>query len=800
MMNRFIKILTVMLISSGVGGFILFLLLPVLFDTWVVPKILEKLPFNAKELSISKITPWKIRGTVTLSQNDTLAFAIPRFEVHYSPRSLINKEIETLLLDSLYVHLTLRDGKIGLGGFSSDKSGDEKDTKNSALLLHLAPRKIVLRNCNLVLHDPEKVPKKKIFSFNSTFVLNYGNVPNGPKEISSIDGEFFAYGDLSLQSTVHAEFKDGIQTIQIDASLPSLEQMAKVTSSSSVKQLSGSARVDANISLENLSRLAGYNANIEISDFDALVNGRIFSATANQPVKIAIKGDLKKSQFTVSDLQLTEPEKIKIDLEGVLSISDLILKGTGKAKLPAIAGPTTFDFSYVAQKGTSSTSLDIDLAGEPSIFSGKYQLGKLHLKTNVFIEGSKITGTVLGNLDSAAFPELEIEVNKVNFSMPFQLPFTEASINEKGYLNIDRISYKKTDVASVNTVLKQSGNGLGFTSTIAIPFVEELSLKCDGKLAPTPFIDARCSLKETEFDSSTFPPFLGIPENFSVTGTLSLNSRINYINSNTGGQLTINLSGAEIESGETQLSGISTSIHIPELDRFASSPGQIGTVDFINFGNITMTDARIRYRIENTETLFLEKARLSWCGGKVEMGSISINSKMEQLETTLYCDRIGFTALLNQFGIEGTEGEGSLNGKLPVAIDKGAITFDDGFLFSTPGNGGIIKFNNTEELRQGLPGIEATPYLDYSMKALENFSYNWTKLTFKTVDKDLVLAMQLDGKPTTPLPFGYKNGQIISTKKGQGLQHPIRLDVNFKLPLQELFQYGKNFQSLMENM
>jgi len=137
MMNRFIKILTVMLISSGVGGFILFLLLPVLFDTWVVPKILEKLPFNAKELSISKITPWKIRGTVTLSQNDTLAFAIPRFEVHYSPRSLINKEIETLLLDSLYVHLTLRDGKIGLGGFSSDKSGDEKDTKNSALLLQL---------------------------------------------------------------------------------------------------------------------------------------------------------------------------------------------------------------------------------------------------------------------------------------------------------------------------------------------------------------------------------------------------------------------------------------------------------------------------------------------------------------------------------------------------------------------------------------------------------------------------------------------------------------------------------------
>jgi hypothetical protein len=86
------------------------------------------------------------------------------------------------------------------------------------------------------------------------------------------------------------------------------------------------------------------------------------------------------------------------------------------------------------------------------------------------------------------------------------------------------------------------------------------------------------------------------------------------------------------------------------------------------------------------------------------------------------------------------------------------------------------------------------------MKALENFSYNWAKLSFNSQQDDLLIAMQLDGEPADPLPFGYKNGQIVPSSQGPGLQHPIRLDVNFRLPMHDLFQYGKSIQSFMENM
>jgi hypothetical protein len=213
-----------------------------------------------------------------------------------------------------------------------------------------------------------------------------------------------------------------------------------------------------------------------------------------------------------------------------------------------------------------------------------------------------------------------------------------------------------------------------------------------------------------------------------------------------------------------------------------------------------LSDARIRFRIEDKQSIFLEKMQAGWCGGNVETGSFTLAGTMQELDTTLYCDRLGFTELLAQFGIDKAEGEGSLNGRLPMIINKQGITFDDGFLFSTPGNSGIVRFNDTRQLRQGIPDIGTSSSLDYTMQALENFSYNWTKLSFNSQKNDLVIAMQLDGKPADPLPFGYKSGQIVPSDRGPGLQHPIRLDVNFRFPMQDLFHYGKNIQSFMENM
>jgi hypothetical protein len=179
---------------------------------------------------------------------------------------------------------------------------------------------------------------------------------------------------------------------------------------------------------------------------------------------------------------------------------------------------------------------------------------------------------------------------------------------------------------------------------------------------------------------------------------------------------------------------------------------------------------------------------------------VRLSRSKPEINTALYCSKINFSDLLNQFGLDQAAGEGSLNGKLPIALSKEGLSFDDGFLFSTPGTGGIIRFSNTDMLRQGVGAADLGGYLDYSMKAMEDFAYQWTKLSFNSSGDELQLTMELNGKPRSPLPYGFKNGMIIETNKGEGLQYPIRLDVNFRLPLAELFLIGQDIQSIKEKM
>ncbi len=111
-----------------------------------------------------------------------------------------------------------------------------------------------------------------------------------------------------------------------------------------------------------------------------------------------------------------------------------------------------------------------------------------------------------------------------------------------------------------------------------------------------------------------------------------------------------------------------------------------------------------------------------------------------------------------------------------------------------------MHFGNTDMLKSGMPNLDQTATLSYSLQALENFSYDWSRLTFSSKEDVLTLSMQIEGKPAVPLPFGYKSGQIVNDTKGPGLQHPVRLDLNFNLPQEDIFQYGKNLQSLKENL
>jgi hypothetical protein len=83
--------------------------------------------------------------------------------------------------------------------------------------------------------------------------------------------------------------------------------------------------------------------------------------------------------------------------------------------------------------------------------------------------------------------------------------------------------------------------------------------------------------------------------------------------------------------------------------------------------------------------------------------------------------------------------------------------------------------------------------VDLAREALKDYAYSWAKLGLASEGEDFVMRLQFDGKPANPLPFVYKKeiGSFIRVEAGaQGsIFQGIGLDVNLRLPLNQLLQY-----------
>ena len=525
----------------------------------------------------------------------------------------------------------------------------------------------------------------------------------------------------------------------------------------------------------------------------------MFSRTSSKesPITLSLFGNLEKTEYTLANVLLSKPEKGALDLKGKMDIPGGTFSGTGHL----LFGKThsAVQIHYNGKHQESGTSIDYQLAGDAFSLKDTLSVGPFTADGKLDFNGVTAVTTLNSRIPEIALKQNDLKLIDLALQLPFQYP-PPLTADTAGKLTIKEIRYQGTNSGRFRATLHPSTEGVTFATWFSTPFIPDLQLVCDGSAQLTTDFSVHCRFPETKLDSANFPSFVRFPDNLSMNGKLAASGEFHITDKVPGGKITVDYRDGTLMQGENKLSEINVGIVFPHLPFLQSDPGQLCTIGSLDFGKIKLSDARIHFRIENEQSIFLEKIRASWCGGKVETGSFTLARDMKKVETTLYCDRLGFSELLAQFGMNKTEGQGSLNGRIPMQISSKGVVFDDGFLFSTPGNSGIVRFTDTKQLRQGMPNTNSNAYLDYSMKALENFSYNWTKLSFNSQKDDLLITMQLDGKPADPLPFGYKNGQIVPSNQGPGLQHPIRLDVNFRLPMQDLFQYGKNIQSIMENM
>jgi hypothetical protein len=94
--------------------------------------------------------------------------------------------------------------------------------------------------------------------------------------------------------------------------------------------------------------------------------------------------------------------------------------------------------------------------------------------------------------------------------------------------------------------------------------------------------------------------------------------------------------------------------------------------------------------------------------------------------------------------------------------------------------------------------VEQPIQTQIALEALENFQYDWAKLTINSEKENLKILMQMNGKPARSLSFGFnKNKGIYKSKdssKEKANFQGIQFDINFNIPLNKILSYELLYQ------
>jgi hypothetical protein len=408
-------------------------------------------------------------------------------------------------------------------------------------------------------------------------------------------------------------------------------------------------------------------------------------------------------------------------------------------------------------------------------------------------------------------PEKGIELSGITADIPWKFPLKAGLKAEReGKLTIGAINWQRKKLASLDGRVQLSNNGYLFNADLLSFSVPEAVVQVKGSLRPGDMasgmkVQAEMHMKKRLVQSVSLGE-LGMNTDALIDGEISMDGRVQFMDREIGAeaQFSIEKGTVSLPSREILARGLQTSLWFRHLPEMRSEPARLVFSD-VALGDYLLGEGFLAFQLESAESLLIEKGSFKWCGGTVQVMAVRLSSAKKDLAANLFCDRLNLSDLLQQFGIRQVSGNGTVNGSIPVLFRDNKISFGDGFLYSTPGGGGNIKVRALERLSAGVPK-ESPQFkqLDFASAALANFHYNWVKLGISMEGDDVLLRMSMDGRPAEPLPFNYdqKLGTFnrLTASLQKGIDQPIVLDVNFRIPFNELLGYGKGVKQVLDLM
>jgi hypothetical protein len=420
---------------------------------------------------------------------------------------------------------------------------------------------------------------------------------------------------------------------------------------------------------------------------------------------------------------------------------------------------------------------------------------------------------VQGRLDlanaSLSLTRPEIELQAMNLALPFSWPWEEQA--GPGELHIKDISLGKIRLGGFSGTIAQAEKSFSLQgearSTLlpesAITVIADIQpLRAEGLLA-----EVSWSADQARLAVQELAPLHPTLKSLTGTATLDLDGRLRFDQCGLSGDLAASLQDGDFALPEANLhlADVALDLRLPRLPRLETEPAQQLTIGSLRSKKIAMTDLAAAFRVESPASLFIENISAGWSGGRVFSSGLRLQKNLPELAFALTCDHLQLAEVLTQLGLAEAEGGGSVSGRIPVVYRDRKIRVDDGFLFTSPGDKGTLKIIRSSHLDVGLPAD--TPQLSplhFAGAALRDFEYNWAKLNIFSEEENLLLKLQIDGRPRQRLPYRFdaQNSVFVRLAEGVsgGIDQPVKLDVNFKVPVDELMRNQQILQPLLRKL
>ena len=227
----------------------------------------------------------------------------------------------------------------------------------------------------------------------------------------------------------------------------------------------------------------------------------------------------------------------------------------------------------------------------------------------------------------------------------------------------------------------------------------------------------------------------------------------------------------------SQTAGLTGEINLESLAPVTSAGVQSIRVGSVDIGALVLENGDVAFELPGDETLQVVKAEFPWFGGKIGAYESQASLSGERATTVLRAEKVDLAQMLAYLEIEGLSGEGIVEGVLPLVVEEGRASIENGEMFAV-GPGAVRYQGAATEAAGG-----ASEGANIAFEILENLQFEKLRAQIDgPLDGDLQFRIEFEGANKIPVDDPRVKEDVIA---------PVIFRITLEAPLLSLIQNAR---------